>query len=178
MKNTLFAFFGAVALAAVVGCGGPKKPADLPDLYPVKITVIQDGKPLEGASVMLNDPELKVRFTMGGKTNAQGVAEIKTDAQFPGAPVGKFKVTVAKEDVPELPPELQGAQPTDPAERAEFDRKLAEHSASICDTVDLKFKRMNTTPEEVEVTTSGAEKTVDVGERVDVPFSESRGSSS
>ncbi len=91
MKTKLFALLGAVALTAVVGCGGPKKPADLPELYPVKITVIQDGQPLEGASVMLNDPSLKIRFVMGGQTDAQGVAEIKTDAQFPGAPGPSYR---------------------------------------------------------------------------------------
>jgi hypothetical protein len=178
MKNKLFALLGAVALTAVVGCGGPKKPADLPDLYPVKITVIQDGKPLEGASVQLNDPSLAIRFVMGGKTDAQGVAEIKTDAQFPGAPVGKFKVTVSKEDIPELPADLAGGPPTDPAELAEYNKKLAEHGDSACDTVDLQFKKMGTTPAEIEVTTSGAETTVDVGEKVNIPFSESRKSSS
>lgn len=178
MQKKLFALLGAVALSAVVGCGGPKKPADLPELYPVKITVMQDGQPLEGASVQLNDPSLAVRFVMGGKTDAKGVAEIKTDAQFAGAPVGKFKVTISKEDIPELPADLQGPPPTDPTELAEYNAKLAEHSGSACDTVDLKFKSMGTTPEEIEVTTSGVEKTVDVGEKVNIPFSESRKSSS
>ena len=178
MQKKFFALLGAIALTAVVGCGGPKKPADLPELYPVKVTVIQDGQPLEGASVMLNDPELKIRFTMGGKTDAKGVAVIKTDAQFAGAPVGKFKVTVSKEDIPELPADLQGPPPTDPGELAEFNAKLAEHSGSACDTVDLQFKKMGSTPADIEVTTSGAETTVDVGEKVNIPFSESRKSSS
>ena len=178
MQKKFFALLGAVALTAVVGCGGPKKPADLPELYPVKITVIQDGKPLEGASVQLNDPSLAIRFVMGGKTDAKGVAVIKTDAQFAGAPAGKFKVTVSKEDIPELPADLAGGPPTDPAELAEYNKKLAEHSDSACDTVDLQFKKMGTTPAEIEVTTSGAETTVDVGEKVNISFSESRKSSS
>jgi len=175
MRNKLFALLGAVALIAVVGCGGPKKPADLPELYPVKITVIQDGQPLEGASVMLNDPSLKIRFVMGGQTDAQGVAEIKTDAQFPGAPAGEFKVTVRKTTEPETSDEIA---PTDPAERAEWEKKQAELANQMADTVDLKFGDMAQTPETITVGPGGAEKTVDVGEKVNVPFSESRKSSS
>lgn len=175
MKNQLFALLGAVALAAVVGCGGPKKPADLPDLYPVKITVIQDGQPLEGASIMLNDPSLQVRFVMGGQTDAKGVAEIKTDGQFPGAPAGEFKVTVRKTTKPEITDEVA---PSDPAERAEWEKKQAEISAQMADTVDLKFGDMSKTPETITVAPGGVEKTIDVGEKVNIPFSESRKSSS
>lgn len=174
MRNKLFALLGAVALSAVVGCGGPKKPADLPELYPVKITVIQDGQPLEGASVMLNDPTLQVRFVMGGQTDAKGVAEIKTDGQFSGAPAGEFKVTVRKT----TEPESAGEAPTDPAERAEWEAKQAELANQMADTVDLKFGDMAQTPETITVGPGGVEKTVDVGEKVNIPFSESRKSSS
>lgn len=175
MKTKLFALLGAVAVTLVVGCGGPKKPADLPELYPVKITVIQDGQPLEGASVMLNDPSLKIRFVMGGTTNAQGVAEIKTDAQFPGAPEGEFKITIRKATEPESSGEMA---PTDPAERAEWEKKQAELMNQTADTVDLKFGDMAQTPATIKVVPGGAEATVDVGEKVNIPFSESRKSSS
>lgn len=174
MRNKLFALLGAVALSAVVGCGGPKKPADLPELYPVKITVIQDGQPLEGASVMLNDPSLQVRFVMGGQTDAKGVAEIKTDAQFSGAPAGEFKVTIRKT----TEPESAGEAPIDSAERAEWEAKQAELANQMADTVDLKFGDMAQTPETITVGPGGVEKTVDVGEKVNIPFSESRKSSS
>ncbi len=175
MRNKLFALLGAVALTAVVGCGGPKKPADMPELYPVKITVIQDGQPLEGASVMLNDPSLKIRFVMGATTDSKGVATIKTDAQFPGAPAGDFKITVRKSTEPETTDEVA---PTDPAERAEWEKKQAELANQMADTVDLKFGDMAQTPESITVGPGGAEKTVDVGEKVNIPFSESRKSSS
>ena len=43
---------------------------------------------------------------------------------------------------------------------------------------NLKFGDMAQTPETITVAPGGVEKTVDVGEKVNVPFSESRKSSS
>ncbi len=48
----------------MTGCTGQQKPKDLPELYPVKITVIQDGKPLADASVSLNAPSNASRFVI------------------------------------------------------------------------------------------------------------------
>ncbi len=165
MRRIALATGAALTLASIVGCGGPKKPADLPELFPCSITIIQDGQPLEGASVQLNDPSSSSRFVVGGTTDEKGVAVIRTDGQYPGAPVGKYKVLVSKIYVPELPSE---APPEDPEARKEYDKKVQEMNAQQADTVDLKFKRPTQTPAEIEVTTAGAELTVDVGEKVNI----------
>ena len=155
----------AIVTLGVFGCGGPKKPSDLPELYPCKIKVIQDGQPLEGASVQLNDPEKTSRFVVGGVTDDKGVAEVKTDGKFKGAPAGKYKVLISKVFVPEIPDEVP---PEDPEARKEYDKKINELNAQQADTIDVKFKRPTQTPAEIEVTSGGVEAEFDVGATVNV----------
>ena len=165
MRNTfLFAMLALVA-TTILGCGGVEKPADLPELYPCKISVIQDGQPLEGATVILADATSQLRFSVGGVTNAQGVVEVKTDGKFQGAPQGKYKVLISKVFVPEM---IQEAPPEDPDAKAEYDKKLQELNAQQADTVDVNYKKFGTTPAEIEVTPSGAEASFDVGPKVKV----------
>ncbi len=164
MKSFLAALVATVVFCAI-GCGGPQKPSDLPDLYPVKLTIIQDGQPLEGATVYLVDTTNTCRFTVGYQTDAKGIADLKTDGKFPGCPAGNFKVVINKKFMPEMP---TGNPPSDPEERAEFDRKIKELNDQVAETVDVKFTKASTTPEVIEVTSAGLEKTIDVGEKVHV----------
>ncbi len=54
-------------------------PDGMPELYPVVVSVVQDGKPLEGASVQLIPADaINARWACGGCTNANGEAEIAT----------------------------------------------------------------------------------------------------
>ncbi len=165
MRKIALLLLLGIAVQGVFGCGGPKKPSDLPELYPCKIKVIQDGQPLEGASVQLNDPASTSRFVVGGVTNAEGVAELKTDGKFKGAPAGKYKVLISKIFVPEIPNEVP---PEDPEAKKEYDKKINELNAQQADTIDVKFKRPTQTPAEIEVTSSGAEAEFDVGAKVNI----------
>jgi len=134
-------------------------------LYPVKLTIIQGGQPLEGATVYLVDTTSASRFTVGYQTDAKGIANLKTDGKFDGCPAGKYKVIITKKFMPEMPKENP---PSDPEAKAEYDRKIAELNAQMAETVDVQYTRPTTTPEEIEVTSAGLEKTIDVGEKVDV----------
>lgn len=165
MRKVALLFVLGIATLSVFGCGGPKKPADLPELFPCKIKVIQDGQPLEGASVQLNDPASTSRFVVGGVTDDKGVAEVKTDGKFKGAPAGKYKVLISKVFVPEIPDEVP---PEDPEARKEYDKKINELNAQQADTIDVKFKRPTQTPAEIEVTSGGVEAEFDVGAKVNV----------
>ena len=80
----------------IIGCSGAPRPDGLPKLYPCTITIKQDGKPLEDATVQLYDPTVTNRWTVSGVTNASGVAVMRTHGQFPGAPQGRFKVILSK----------------------------------------------------------------------------------
>lgn len=163
MRKVILGALATLACATLLGCGGEKKPADLPELFPTKVTIIQDGKPLEGASVTLNNDQ--TRFMVGGITNETGVAELKTEGKWKGAPAGHYKVLVSKIFVPEVSNEVP---PEDPEARKEFDKKLAEINAQQAQTVDVKFNRPAQTPLELDVAAPGAEAEFDVGEKVNV----------
>ena len=165
-----FLGIAVVLLVASSGCNGKKKPADLPALYPCQITVMQDGKPLEGALVRLHSDK-SLRFTTSGVTDNQGVANIKTDVSWPGAPEGKYKVCVQKvvtSSAQDLPKEVPNPT-TDRAGYAEYRKKAAEIGKATS-YVDKKFLRPNSTPVTAEVTTSGCTQTVDVGAAVNEPW--------
>ena len=85
----------------VAGCGESSRPKDLPPLYKTKITILQEGKGLEGATINLV-PEVQSKWSVGGITDAQGVCNLRTHGQFDGAPEGQYRVLVQK-DITELP---------------------------------------------------------------------------
>lgn len=125
-----------------VGCRKVQTPADLPELHPVTITVRQDGQPLAAASVALYAEGSK--WTVGGSTDADGVARIRTLAKYTGAPAGTYKVCVVKELV-EDPPSPSGL-------------------STFYDLVDQKFKSPKTTPLEITVSKGeGKPHAFDVG---------------
>ena len=90
-----------VSYLVLSGCGGEPKPPGLPKLYPVSLKFIQDGAPCADASVVLI-PEDGSKWPTGGATNADGVAVLRTYGKYPGAPVGKYKVMVSKQEVEPL----------------------------------------------------------------------------
>ncbi|MCF0233848.1 MAG: carboxypeptidase regulatory-like domain-containing protein [Thermoguttaceae bacterium] len=175
MRRILLSLVVALAIGTILGCGGVKKPDDLPELYPVKIKIIQDGAPLEGATVILNDVTMQSRFTCGGVTDAKGTVAVKTDGKYPGAPQGNYKVTVSKAFIPAP---MTETPPSDPEARKEYDAKVAELNAQQADLVDPVYKSVRSTPFELEVGTAALETEFDVGEAVNIPFSESNRSSS
>lgn len=80
--------FGVIGMLAAVsaGCGGSA------NSYPVSGVVTYDGKPLEGASVLFIPQQ---GSTGMGTTDSSGKYEIST-AGKPGAPLGKYDVTISK----------------------------------------------------------------------------------
>ena len=94
--------FAALALPLFVcGCSGPSKPDGLPDRVPLEITLTQDGKPLQEATVQLVSPD--VPWSITGNTDAHGTAKMVTHGQFAGVPPGPYKVVVIKRDVESTP---------------------------------------------------------------------------
>jgi len=148
----LLALLGTIC--CMQGCtGGDSKPEGLPDLHAVTLTVTQDGSPLAGASVQLvpADPSSN-KWVSGGTTDADGNAEIKTHGKFPGAPAGKYKVTISKTLTEDLNPEADANDP------------MAEKKTKIYDLVDLKFGAAATTTAEIEVVAgSNSPEPIDVG---------------
>ncbi len=123
----------AVGFASFVGCGKPR-PDGMPKLVSCSVTVLQDGKPLEGATVAFHSETIK--WSVGGTTDAFGVAKMHTHGDYPGSPEGSFKVTIQKTVVEKSG---EGASAS------------ASISAVAYDAVDLQYKTAADTPLTIDV---------------------------
>lgn len=155
MKHLAIFCACALVLASFIGCG-PKnsRPADLPeDMTPCKITITQEGKPLEGASVSL-EYDTPVKYSTSGSTDASGVATMMTYG-FAGAQIGTAKVLVTK-------------LVTEGASEAEEYGESGE-SGQDFDTVDIKYKSVDTTDLTITIGKDNVQETFEVGAPVHVP---------
>ena len=151
----------------IAGCNGPQKPADLPKLYPCKITVIQDGKPLEGAMVFVRPPDGYLRFVIGGKTDAKGVAAIQLDGQWDGIPEGEFFVSISKIV---RPPDLETPDENTPLNER---RRMQDQATKLTkETVDPKYSDLAKTQLRLKVDKKAVNETFDVGAAVDLSVAE------
>lgn len=97
MQRALIIALISAPILAFCGCGGEKTPPDMPKLQPTSITIVQEGTPVEGASVQLQKKDdLAYKWFAGGVTDAQGVCVIRTLGKYNGAPEGDFQVVVYK----------------------------------------------------------------------------------
>jgi hypothetical protein len=89
-------WFSLLAVSGILvffaGCGS-KLPDDLPKLYPAQIEITAGDEKLAGAIVTLSliggGGE-----SVGGGTDAEGIAKLYTRGLYAGAPIGKYKVCV------------------------------------------------------------------------------------
>ena len=139
---------------SVFGCsrGVPK---DFPALYPCVITVHQDGTPLAEASVLFK-PLQEDAMSASGITDKKGIAVIKTQAAFDGAPEGTYKVMIAKRTRERNPAvkdeDLNALDPTV--------RLTKEFIVTYL--VDPKFGNAAQTPFEIQIQPGKNERTFDV----------------
>jgi hypothetical protein len=106
MKNLLFIIHCSLLFIFLSGCGGPPRPAGLPPLHPCTVTLKQDGKPLSGAMTIFYSSDPAFQWSSGGISDANGTVKVMTHSQFPGVPVGEYKMTVLKmERFQERPPQ-------------------------------------------------------------------------
>jgi len=137
----------------LTGCGGQQKPPGMPKLYPVTISVVQDGKPLPEAVVTLIPEETGNQWSSGGITDAKGKLTLMTYGQFPGVPAGKYKVCISKQ---ELVGEMDYSDPASP-----------KGNRQVFEVVDPVFKSGSTTTLEMEVSPQGKNNVgFDVGKSV------------
>jgi len=108
----------------------------MPPLYPLVLTVTQDGKPLEDARISLFSEEGESTWTVGGTTDVNGRASLMTHGKYQGVPGGKYKVCIFK---------VEGIMPDE------------------YDLVDVKLKSPTTTTLRLEVTPSIKSAILDVG---------------
>jgi len=163
MKFQRLFLVGALAFVCVSAFGcAEKRPDGFPELYPISIKILQEGKPLEGASVNLvaQDPQL-VRWPAGGNTNADGVVELRTYG-YEGAPAGTFKVLVMKTET------LGEANSPEEAQRLMQEGKLGDFERF--DLVDTRYRDQAQTPLSLEVKAGSNEtQEFDVGAPIREP---------
>ena len=108
-KQSTFSYIlpGVWILLFASGCG-EKLPAGYPALHPCTITIMQDGAPLPGATVLLK-PMAYDSMSASGLTDDKGVAVMLVQATYEGVPVGKYKVMVVKQ-TRERNPEVSDAE--------------------------------------------------------------------
>mgnify|MGYP004446402499 CR=1 FL=1 len=143
-----------LVILASIGCKDKSRPADLPDdMSPCKVTVVQDGKNLEGATVTF-EYTTPVKYTTSGTTDATGVATMMTYG-YAGAQQGTAKVVITKLVT-------EGAE-----EAAEYGERGVQ--GKDFQLVDAKYRSVDTTDLEITVTKENAEVTFDVGAAVHDP---------
>ncbi len=150
-----FAFALACVCAVAVGCSkGPKKPADLPTLYPTTITVVYDhGTPVAEATVALRPAGGgNTKWNVTGVTDAQGKLVCKTNGNWDGAPAGSYEAMVTKE-VAEIE---QGDEPG-----------ASAVVKSRTNYIDTKFNNPNTSGLTAEVKEEDNQIELKVGEKIE-----------
>ena len=160
-----------LALVFTVGCGGQKLPPDMPKLFPVKMTITQEGKPLPEAMIMLS--MVGGKWPSQGRTDANGVVtKFFTNSQYEGVAAGKFKVCVRKvereRDNIEIPPE-----PTDLKENYEWRQKYFGRPTAPpneFDLVEAVYADPKTTPLEIDVSADTKEFTLEAGKAVRILY--------
>ncbi len=120
-----------------VGCGHGK-PDGIPKLSQTKVTVQKAGAPVVEANVFLvPDGAPSGSWSVSGKTDAMGVATIKTmqgDWEAPGAPEGNYKIYLTKFTKIEEPPMPENMDEDEEAKNAyyaEREKRLKEAGNEI-----------------------------------------------
>lgn len=165
-------YCGLILLACFYLClGGCGKKQNLPDgmpkPYPTIITVIQEGKPLEGASIALIPVEASNSWNAGAVTDATGKAAIKTLNKYEGGVPGKYRIVITKRESDKSKFTSPPDQQTDPQGYAKFIQDSMREKLDSYDLIDPKFGKISDDAElMIDVVESKNEKTIDVGKAV------------
>jgi hypothetical protein len=148
------------------GCGNERvRPKGMPQLYRCTLFFTQDGVPLADAIISLHPISQPFSWTIGGRTDETGTAEIFTDSYFKGVPEGDFKVVVHKSEiVTPKPPEVL-PQNDDEISKIfdKINRNIHEYSL-----VDVQFTDTKNSPLVLTVKKSKNNETFELGNKVRV----------
>jgi len=163
--------FSCVAVSFLFAGCGERLPPGMPKLYKTTITIVQDGNPLVGASVVaISDNFETTPWTSGGVTDESGSVELKTQGRYRGMPAGTYLVTVSKIEGPlglELP-----QKPNTDEEIREYDRIQKQIESNSFHIVDEKYMKQDSTPLKLEIKGTTRERfDVSPAVKVKVPLS-------
>ena len=150
MRTILFLSISTVFLFSA-GCSKDDgRPKDMPKLYPVHISITQESKPLEGATVTLMEKTPSKYGASSGTTDVAGTVKVLTYG-YEGVPAGEYAVLVKKVG-------------TEGAKEAKTPEGMSlSVGGKSYGYVDDKFSTVNSTPLSITVTDKGATETFDVG---------------
>jgi hypothetical protein len=117
------------------------QPKNLPKLFPIVVTVHQEGTPVAGAFVRLVPTDASMPWSCGATTDTSGRAVIKTIGKFTGAPEGDYRVAISKLEMPAI----AGSN------MSNLDAPAASGQSDSFDLVDPKYSNPSTTPLEAKV---------------------------
>jgi hypothetical protein len=164
MKHIKTILFSAVTLFAF-GCG-EKLPPDLPKLHPTILTVVQEGKTLDNATVQLIPKDKNSKWSATGVTDASGKVEFYTHGKYKGVPKGTYRVVVQK-TLTEEPKYAGQSQPPEGVSYEKWQQMLASDKPKSYNVVDLNYGSRDSSPLEITVGSgSGKEQQVDVGKAI------------
>lgn len=143
----------SATLGLILGCQGETRPAGMPELHPVTLTLTQAGTPLADATVRLVPQDASNTWYSGGHTDERGVAVIQTDRKYAGVPAGSYKVTVSKLEMPA--PAAADLSPLD-----------APPGGSTYDLVPSEYGHPDKTPLQITVATGSNQQEFDLGPAV------------
>jgi len=112
---------------------------------------------------MIAEDEANARWGPMGTTDASGVAMMRTNARYNGAPLGAYKVIVSKlEDTPHPHPEWAGLPESDPNHWRYVE--IAQRLVPV-EVVAPQYTSITDTPLRVEITAQGRTYEVAIGPR-------------
>ncbi|MCL2306586.1 MAG: hypothetical protein FWC43_14705 [Planctomycetaceae bacterium] len=153
------------AVCLFTGCPGQERPAGMPELFPCKITITQGGRPLGDAIVNLVPEEAALGWVINGITDANGVATIKTQGNYTGAPAGPYKVCVSKVEI--TPSQIpQPAKDASYAELVEYGEKAGKEVRPSYNIVKPEYNDAAITPLSITITKGKNNVTLDAGETI------------
>jgi hypothetical protein len=166
MKRIILFFVMSVPFM-FIGCG-EKLPSDMPQLYPLTLTVIQDGKPLDRAVVELICKDTQSKWGGTGLCDTSGKAEIYTQGKYKGVPAGTYSIIVTKHFTE--PSKYEGQPIPDPTvdltAYENWMHALDSEDLTSYHLVELKYGSVDTTPFSIEVGKGEKPPLLDVGNAV------------
>ena len=148
MSNYIRLFFAfCCAPLLFVGCGGEKLPPDMPRLFPTTVTIVQEGIPLEGATVVLHPKDPNSRWSAAGLTDASGKVEFFTHGRYRGVPEGEYQLTVCKI----YSEQSQYQEPPAGMDERTFNNLRAAENLGVYRLVDPIYDNPTTSPLEISV---------------------------
>ena len=171
MRNFITIIVCFLAISLLSGCG-KSRPKDMPQVYPVDITVIDGTTPLDKATIILvaNDATAKSRpnnLVVGGVTDADGKVLLNTTMgtySEKGAPLGQYKVTIQKDQPIVQTLSDEELQNMDMGARLAHSRKLMAERDAKPKLVPERLTQSRTTPLLLDVKEKDTVLEVDIAE--------------